>query len=169
MNKNKMKKKIVNIINKIYPIEHPEWLSYIVIGLSKQLNEKYDTLTICDCSSNMTIALCTCKGNDIPYFILFNDSDIYLATKCARISLTEPKYITTKKYGLKKNWILTDSEIDELINLLKNKPISIFSRRFKNNYDCMVHLYQTIIEEVCTTDIFENPLTIQMPDYTKLK
>ena len=170
MNKYLMKL-IVKISDTIYPLEHPEWLARKLIGLSNELHEDYGYLAICESSSDMFIAVTTYENNfsGDPYIIVYNNSDMCLATKCARISLSKPNYITIKSYGLKGSWKLNQKEIRKLINILNSAPTMYAGRNFENNYDYAVQLYESIVEGIGASDECKHPLKLDMPDYTKLK
>ena len=104
-----------------------------------------------------------------PYIIVYNSPDVCLATKCARISLAKPKYITIKSYGLKGSWKLNQKEIQELISLLNAEPMYPEITPFKNNYEYALHLYETMVEGIGGVCECKRPLKLDMPDYTKLK
>ena len=164
-------KLIVKATYALFPVEHPEWLSYKLLGLSDELYEDYGLYGICCRGDNLTISVCTFDYNIAiyPYIIVYNNSEEYLATKCARISLVEPKYITTKSYGLKGSWKLNQKEIQELISLLNAEPMYPEITPFKNNYEYALHLYETMVEGIGCVCECKHPLKLDMPDYTKLK
>lgn len=154
-----MNKYIIKIILRIsdifYHYGYPDWLKSKILGTSKILDEGYWSLTSFEVSDNMFITLCTHNNKD-SYFIVYNNKDPYLATKCARINLLKPKYITKKHFGFKRNWVLNENEIGEFISILNDAPQ--FKSKFKNNYELALS--------------YENNKTIQstnIPDYTKLK
>lgn len=108
-----------------------------------------------------------------PYFKVFNANDFKKATKMARISFLEPKYVIhSMNYG-KENWVLNSKEKKLLINALtsladinctvwqsavidynREHGVSIFKQR------------QMTKEQLIEKHLL--PLDLEMPDYTKL-
>ena len=58
---------------------------------------------------------------DNRYFKIFNNDSVSKATKVARISMINPRYMTHRNDDGKENWILTLSEKRYLINILNQK------------------------------------------------
>ena len=108
------------------------------------------------------------------YFKYLNSFSYQKATKVARISLLEPKYL--KHSGSKKDWKLTNTEKQELIKLmnmdsrvyegLTNWQATLVRYNFDNFY---IDPLDTINS---TFDIQEFPdafsIDYSMPDYSKL-
>jgi hypothetical protein len=119
------------------------------------------------------------KGN--PYFKVFNHNSYVRATKVARISFLEPKYIIHK--DRKENWILNGDEKEQLIDLLELPSTNTFrnGKKLTNWQKAMAqyNLENGLIGDIedaedCLLKNTKNfhtqplPIDLKMPDYTKL-
>ncbi len=121
------------------------------------------------------------KGN--PYFKVVNHNSFDKATKIARISFLDLKYIIHKNTDGKENWILNIKEKKQLVKLFNQKSTNIFrnGKRMSNwekaiaQYNLENRLIGDVEEaedkKLKDTRDFETdplPIDLPMPDYMKL-
>lgn len=107
-----------------------------------------------------------------PYFKVFNSSSYTKATKIARISFLEPKYIVhNMNYGM-ENWILNSKEKQNLITMLTTEVDGISNWKFAIlQYNLENNIQRDEQLKLSNEDIIKRnglPLNTPIPDYSKL-
>lgn len=161
MNLCRLKEKILQpIISFIYYEENPDWVEDKLEGLLNEYNEHHYMSSIIYRQNDMCIAICTYEHNmKDPYMIVYNYMYEEYATKCARISMVKPEYLQFKSTLSKKRWVLKDTDIEQLIEILNsNLPL-----KSETVWDSVKKKWMFITES--GIDISD----LGIPDYTKLK
>ena len=113
------------------------------------------------------IRICPSYNENVPfYFKLYNDSCIEGATKQARISILEPKYVIPP-VSYKERWILNNDEKEKLIKILRTR-ISVSNVKY-TVYEYIKFSYKEQRFGMHGLDVPGNFMKLPMPDYTKLK
>lgn len=107
------------------------------------------------------------EETDEPAFVLFNANNLRDATKMCRLSFLSPKYIHHKEMYYCDNWILSEKEKKDLMDILRQKSDSqkytIFESMFMNK------IYSTADSWDDAMRIYnEKKKNLVMPDYTQL-
>jgi hypothetical protein len=134
--------------------------------VSRELSERTDVEAMCVRFRNTGSIRCIwvnmpVRRHDLFYFKVF-DADLFEATKCARISLLEPKYIRCSD---NPEWFLNEKEKKELMEILTSK--SNTNHRI-TNWQFMLYSYQSQLEWAGYEDDIDIS-NLQIPDYMKLE
>lgn len=141
---------------------------YKLYGMSKKLSEE----KICCCpvynddseySWIIAVSPLT-KRNDLFYIKIYNNREVngelramWGATKCARINMKTPEYISCDDDG-KESWILSKDELNHFLELMSDWM-----------WDAILYAYKN---EVSGWDSYEHVIFdrehFPMPDYSKL-
>lgn len=102
-----------------------------------------------------------------PHINIYYGEGAWSATKCARISLLEPKYLYPKDCDIPV-WILSEDEKCKIINIFKSSnPTMIFKDTANTIWELIVQCYN--FEIYCNFGNEEFlPKNLPMPDYMKL-
>ena len=125
------------------------------LGISKELGEHSQIeARVADSGNNSdfkyTIYVHPSENDQLVYFQIYDNIDIFDAKKIARISMLNPEYIHCNDCS-KEEWILSDDEKKTLIPIIKNNWENILFDFKDNRWS------------------FEDEFVwVPMPDYTKL-
>lgn len=107
------------------------------------------------------------EETDEPAFAAFNANNLGEATKMCRLSFLSPKYIHHEEMYYCDNWILSEKEKKELMDILRQKPDSQKYTTFELMF--MNKIYSTADNWDDAMRIFnEKSKNLTMPDYTQL-
>ena len=101
-----------------------------------------------------------------PHINIYKGGTITDSIKCSRISLLEPKYLYPKNCDI-PNWILDDSDKNNLMHILQSK--SIMNSLTEYNYTSwqyIIHLFNNEMEVIEPSK--KLPEDLPIPDYMKL-
>ena len=136
---------------------------YDIEGLSFQLHENNNVERFIGVFGKYYIQLhIPIKDIGYYYFKVYDNSDVYLSTKIARISIISPEYICCDDCS-KYSWELSNSEIADII--------SILSSQYENDCTVWEYIKESFIEEgeqACSIKYPSILIDSTMPDYTRL-
>lgn len=128
-----------------------------------------------DRKANISIQINCSEYHNVNYFKLYNHQSYKKASKVARISLFEPKYIIHENKDGKENWILNAKQRKALVEILKlpaaYKDYSIWQLIILAfNKENGLNSFET--EENFKNDLKYPdylPIDMTMPDYIELR
>lgn len=140
---------------------------YVNYHESKELKEDYNISFYVKCypEYNMDIFCMVTKEN--PHINIYYGKDMWSATKCARMSLLEPKYLQPKDCDI-PNWTLSEDEKSNLIDIFTSpNPTPYFKNIVTTVWELIVYWYN--FEFGCNFDDEKIlPDDLSMPNYTLL-
>ena len=130
---------------------------------SNEVLESFNTIAD---SSNYNMSIRVCQNyKQRNYFLIYNHEMHIYATKVARISFIEPKYIFED--CVVPNWTLSNKEKDYLIDMVNGYDhICEFDEGEYTNWQVMLMEYY--FTNKLRTDLYVNINSFRIPNYLKL-
>ena len=140
---------------------------YVNYHESKELHEDYNISFSIKYYPEYNIDIFCMVTKENPHINIYYGKGMWSATKCARLSLLEPKYLYPTDNDI-PNWVLSEDEKCNIINIFKSpNPTTFFINITNTVWDLIVHWYN--FEFYCNFGKEEFlPKDLPMPDYTLL-